>query len=111
MIDSTEERNKIAHSSGAAAVDMETEFIARACAEHGIPLLSLRIITDTPRQPFPAPPEILFNIEQQRTDMATLATFLVAHPGCVPQLVQFTRRIAAARKILANALVAILGEL
>src|SRR5437879_6173656 len=50
LIDSNDERNKIAHTSGAAAVDMETEFIARACAEHGIPLLSLRVITDTPRE-------------------------------------------------------------
>src|SRR5438874_6816055 len=40
LIDSSEERERIARESGAAAVDMETEFIACACAEHGIPLLS-----------------------------------------------------------------------
>src|SRR6266498_1446085 len=57
LIDSGEERNKIARTSGAAAVDMETEFIARVCAEHGVPLLSLRVITDTPREPLPAPPK------------------------------------------------------
>src|ERR1041385_7427425 len=31
LIDSSDERNRIARASGAAAVDMETEFIARAC--------------------------------------------------------------------------------
>src|SRR5215471_11133343 len=41
LIDSGEERERIAHESGAAAVDMETEFIARACATHDIPLLAL----------------------------------------------------------------------
>ena len=56
LIDSSEERERIARESGASAVDMETEFIARACAEQRIPLLSLRVITDTPTQPFPAPP-------------------------------------------------------
>jgi nucleoside phosphorylase len=104
LIDSSEERNEIARSTGAAAVDMETEFIARACAEHGIPLLSLRVITDTPREPFPAPPKILFDIERQRTDLPKLARFLLAHPNKIPGLIEFARRIARARKILADAL-------
>ena len=104
LIDSNDERNKIARTSGAAAVDMETEFIARACAEHGIPLLSLRVITDTPSEPFPAPPNVLFDIEQQQTRFLTLATFFLARPNRVPQLIQFARRIARVRKILASAL-------
>ena len=104
LIDSSDERNRTARASGAAAVDMETEFIARGCAEHGIPLLSLRGISDTPRKPFPVAPEILFNLERQRTDMAALATFLVAHPGLIPRLIQFARRIARVRKLLASAL-------
>ena len=111
LIDSNDERNEIARTSGAAAVDMETEFIARACAEHGIPLLSLRVITDTPREPFPAPPNVLFAIEQQRTRFLTLATFFLAHPNRLPRLVQFARRIAKARKTLADALVALINKL
>jgi nucleoside phosphorylase len=111
LIDSNDERNKIARTSGAAAVDMETEFIARACAEHGIPLLSLRVITDTPREPFPAPPNVLFDIEQQQTRFLTLATFFLARPNRVPQLIQFARRIARVRKILASALVGLVNKL
>lgn len=111
LIDSSEERERIERESGAAAVDMETEFIARACAAHGIPLLSLRVITDTPLNSFPAPPHVLFDIEQQRTRMTALAKFFLAHPNRVPRLVQFARRIAQARKTLANALVEIVREL
>ena len=58
LIDSRGERNKLALTSGAVAVDMETEFIARACAAHGIPVLSLRVISDTPKELFPAPANI-----------------------------------------------------
>jgi nucleoside phosphorylase len=105
LIDSSDERNKLARTSGAAAVDMETEFIARACAAHGIPLLSLRVITDTPREPFPAPAHVLFDIAKQRTDLPKLATFFLAHPNRIPRLIQFARRVANARKILATALV------
>ena len=107
LIDSSNERNKISRASNAAAVDMETEFIARACATHGIPLLSLRVITDTPTQPFPAPPSVLFDIQQQRTDMAVLAKFFLAHPTRLPGLIQFGRKIARAKKILASALNAV----
>jgi adenosylhomocysteine nucleosidase len=111
LIDSSDERNKIARTSGAAAVDMETESIARACATHGLPLLSLRVITDTPREPFPAPPNILFDMKQQRTHMTALAIFFLAHPNRLPRLVQFARRIAQARKTLADALVALINKL
>jgi nucleoside phosphorylase len=111
LIDSSEERNRIARASGAAAVDMETEFIARACAEHAIPLLSLRVITDTPQKLFPAPPNILFDIEHQRTNLVKFATFFLGHLHRVPRLVQFARRISQARKTLAAALIALLREL
>jgi adenosylhomocysteine nucleosidase len=111
LVDSAEERNRIVRASGAAAVDMETEFIARACAEHGIPLLSLRIITDTPRQPFPAPPKILFDIEQQRVPMLALAKFFLLHPNCIPRLVHFARTITRARKTLTSALATVVREL
>jgi len=111
LIDSSDERTEIARTSGAAAVDMETEFIARACAAHAIPMLSLRVITDTPREPFPAPAHILFDIAKQRTDLPKLATFFLAHPNRIPGLLQFARKIAHARKTLADALVAIVREL
>jgi nucleoside phosphorylase len=110
-IDSREERERIARESGAAAVDMETEFIARACAAHAVPLLSLRVITDTPLESFPAPPDVLFDIEQQRTHLTALATFFLAHPNRVLRLVQFAKRIARARKTLSNALIHIVREL
>jgi adenosylhomocysteine nucleosidase len=107
LIDSSEERTKLAHTSGAVAVDMETEFIARACAERGIPLLSLRVITDTPQQVFPAPPNVLFDMAKQKTDLVKLAKFFVTHPHRVLRLAQFTIGISRARKMLSNALVAV----
>jgi Phosphorylase superfamily len=111
LINSGEDRNKLALTSGAMAVDMETEFIARACAAQGIPLLSLRVISDTPKELFPAPSHVLFDIERQQTQMLKLAMYLFAHPHRVPRLVQFARRIARAKKILANAVVDFLRTL
>jgi len=111
LIDSSEERERIARESGASAVDMETEFIAQACATHGIPLLSLRVITDTPTQPFPAPPSVLFDIQQQRTHIAALAKFFLLNPSRLANLIRFASRIAGARTTLTNVLVEIVRNL
>jgi nucleoside phosphorylase len=111
MIDSNEERNKIAQATGAAAVDMETEFIARACAEHGVPLVSLRAISDTARQPLPAPPHVLFDIENQRTDMMQLVQYFCKHPTRLQGLIGFTSQISRAREALTKALVAVVTAL
>jgi len=111
VIDSSEERERIARDSEAAAVDMETEFIARACAVHGIPLLSLRVITDTPTQAFPAPPNILFDIGRQRTRVLRFAMFFLKRPNRASSLIQFARRIARARTALANALIDLVRNL
>lgn len=104
IIDSIEERQKIAQTTGAAAVDMETEFIARGCAEHGVSLLSLRVISDTPSEPFPGPSKILFDVERQRTNAMKLSLYLLRHPAAFPRLILFARRIGRAQRTLANAL-------
>ena len=98
IIDSIDARHKIAQTTGAAAIDMETEFIARGCAEHGVPLLSLRVISDSPNEPFPGPSKILFDVERQRTNAMKLSLHLLRHPTAIPQLILFGRRIARARR-------------
>jgi adenosylhomocysteine nucleosidase len=104
VIDSKSERDRWAAESGAGAVDMETEFIAAACAAHHVPMLSLRVMSDTSAEPFPAPPGVLFDLEKQKTNFARLTRYLVAHPGAVMRLNAFRRRIALARQSLTNAL-------
>jgi nucleoside phosphorylase len=111
IIDSIEERKRIAQTTFASAVDMETEFIARACAQYGTPLLSLRVISDTPANPFPARSQVLFDVMKQRTDTLKFASFFLVHPNRLPRLIQFARRIARARETLANALFEVVRNL
>ena len=111
IVDSIVERNKIAQGHGTAAVDMETEIIARACAACGVPLVSLRVISDSLSEPFPVPPFVLFDIEQQRTDFAKLIPYLLRHPGTTWHLLRFARQIARAREALTNAIVDLVARL
>lgn len=108
IIETQAEREEFARQHHAIAVDMETEWIAQACAERKIPLLSLRVISDTAAAPFPAPPGVLFDVERQATRPGRLATYLLRHPLRVVRLIRFARQIASARANLAKALVALL---
>jgi nucleoside phosphorylase len=108
MIESIAEREQLATKTGAAAVDMETEFIAEACADRELPILSLRAISDTPSEPFPAPAHVLFDVEKQKTDFRRIAFYLVTHPGAFSRLNVFRERVAIARKALATTLERIL---
>ena len=104
IIASESERDRWARESGAVAVDMETEFIAAACTAHGVPMLSLRVISDTPSEPLPAPPEILFDVEKQKTNFGQLGYYLVTHPTAFKRLTMFRRQIVLARRSLTAAL-------
>src|SRR4029077_11179289 len=62
MIESIGQRETLNKRTGAVAVDMETETIAELCAAHDLPMLSLRVISDTADEPFPAPANVLFDL-------------------------------------------------
>ena len=104
VIDLKSERDRWAAESGAAAVDMETEFIAAACAAHRVPMLSLRVITDTPSQPLPAPSNLLFDLKRQKTNFGRLMLYLVTHPSAIQRLNTFRQRVGLARQSLTSAL-------
>ena len=103
MIDSPAERQALARG-GADAIDMETEFIAAACAAANVPMISLRVISDTPAAPFPAPPQVMFSVERQGTSFMPLFVHLLLHPAAIGRFISFARQIAHARQALKQAL-------
>ena len=111
IVDSISARNEIARGSGAAAVDMETGAIVAVCNAHGIPLLSLRAISDSPNEPFPAPPSVLFDTELQRTRFGRLLVYMLRHPVSCWRLVRFGKQIARVRANLTDAIGGLLKEI
>jgi nucleoside phosphorylase len=97
VIESREERARLAHDHRAVAVDMETECIASACASRGLPLLSLRAISDTPGRPLPAPANVLFDLARQGPVVSRLTAYLLTHPSAIIRLARFARQVRVAR--------------
>ncbi len=111
VIESAAERETLQGESGALAVDMESSAIAAACAERELPMLSLRVISDTAAAPFPVPLPVLFDLERQATNARRLAGHLLTHPSAIVRLLRFSRQIAAARAELAAGLATLLRSL
>lgn len=110
IVHSSSSRSELAHVHGADAVDMETDFIAQACAATAIPMLSLRVISDTRRHPFPAPPDVLFDVQHQRTNLAGVVFYIGTHPTALPQFIRFARQIKLARAALTDAVASVVNS-
>lgn len=111
IVDLAMERYAVSRERGAIAIDMETETIARICAEKSIPILGLRVITDSPIAPFPVPPHILFDMKKQRTDLLRLVSYIARKPASIKRLAKFAKQLTMAKAKLADALVAVLPAL
>jgi len=111
IIDPAADRYAIGREHGAIAVDMETATIARLCAAASIPMLALRVVSDSPATPFPAPPNVLFDIEKQRTDFSQLLSYIARNPTSAIRLAEFSRQIVIAKTKLAAALASIIAAL
>lgn len=107
VVDPATDRYAIGREHGAIAIDMETTVIARLCAGWAVPMLGLRVISDSPAAPFPAPPSVLFDLEKQRTRFSQLLPYLARNPSAIARLVNFSKQIAYARTKLSDALCAI----
>ena len=111
IIDPAIDRYEIGREHGAIAIDMETETIARLCAEKSIPELALRVVSDSPAAPFPMPPNLLFDIEKQRTNFFLLLSYIARNPSSWIHLAQFAKQITRAKTKLADALGAVIHAL
>jgi nucleoside phosphorylase len=111
IIDPAVDRYEIGRQHGAIAIDMETETIARLCTEKAIPVLALRVISDSPAAPFPMPPSVLFDIEKQHTNFFALFGYIVHNPVSAIHLAQFSKQITHAKTKLADALCAVIHAL
>ena len=98
--DVVEERRLIAKQYSADAIDMETEVIARSCNARGIPMASMRVISDSLTARFPAPPDVLFDLDRQKTKFSRLVPYVLTHPFALGRLIAFAGQINHSRSRL-----------
>ncbi len=110
-LETSAEKAALHAATGALAVDMETAWIADVCTGAGVPLLSLRVISDAAAQSFPVPGRILFDAARQRPRYVALPLWLLAHPAHIAPFAAFVRGLPPARARLTRALRRLLPHL
>lgn len=92
----------LALTTGAIAVDMESQPIATACTRAGVPLLVVRVISDSASEPMPLPFAEWFDLARQRPRPVRLVAWLTLHPSRIVPFARFVRGLALARRTLAD---------
>ncbi len=105
------DKEKLAIENSAGAVDMETAAIVACCSEKGIPVLSVRAISDVASQSLPVPFKVWFDDDVQRPRTLALLWFLLRHPEKFSLFVDFVGNVFLARKNLARFLCGCLDAL
>lgn len=103
-VESARAKAALHRDTGALAVDMETAWIAEVCAAAGVPLLSLRVVSDAAGDDFPVPGHVLYDAARQRPRYLALPIWLALHPGRIGPFMRFVRGLGPARERLTRAL-------
>jgi adenosylhomocysteine nucleosidase len=90
-------------------LEMETTGIARVAAEHGIPLLSIRAISDGPRAPIPFNLEAMMD-EEDTLRIGEIIKTILGYPRMIPQLFRMALNTKIAAQNAAIALIAALSQ-
>ena len=90
-------------------LEMETAGIAQVAAQHGIPLLGIRAISDTLKEPLPF--RIAdFTDEELNLQVGKLIKTMIQHPHTLPRFMRFRRNVQIAAQNLAIAVVEALRQ-
>lgn len=101
------EKRALRESTGADAVDMESEIIGSVCREAGIPFTLVRVILDEAGEDLP----LDFNqcmTENQEMSYTRLVRALWKSPGKIAALIEFQKQCRAAARTLAMTLAKII---
>ena len=104
ILETSHDKVSLGKSSGALACDLETAHLHRVCSEAGIPMLSVRTISDTCEQNLALPGEVLINPETGNPDPAAVFHYIFQHPAKAAQLAKLVSGARAAQQSLAKAL-------
>ncbi len=106
-VEDSAEKHDLARRTGAMAVDMETSAIHAICHAAGVPMISVRAISDTAADALPVPFATWFDQARQAPRVFALLRYLARHPARIRPFARFVQGVTKARRELTSALLEI----
>jgi hypothetical protein len=94
---------------GVLAVDMESAYLADWAERRGIPFLAIRVVSDTPSEPWAAEAGP-FVEPDGRLKLGVLFAHLLRHPFAISRMIPLARKLRKATAHLTRGIHAFLGE-
>lgn len=104
ILETGEAKRQCGMESGALAGDLESEHLHRVCLAAGIPMLSVRTVSDTMEQDLPLPGNILIDPTSGRSDPGSIFRYLFRHPTKAAGFAKLVADAKSAQVSLAQAL-------
>ena len=111
ILERAEDKRCLGLETGCLACDLETAQLAEVCAERGLPMLSVRCISDALEDDLPVPADVLLNPQTGRPNPFMLFRYLVSHPSCVTGFGNLLKNSRMAQVQLTEGLEEILPQL
>jgi adenosylhomocysteine nucleosidase len=108
ILESAEDKRFLGLRTGCLAGDLETAHLARICGDRGLPMLSVRCISDAMEDDLPVPADVLLNPKTGRPDSLALFRHLISRPSSVAGFNKLLKNSRVAQDHLARGLEEIL---
>ncbi len=104
IVETSAEKLRLGAETSSMVADLETSHLAEICQRRGIPLVSVRCISDAAGDDMPVPADVLMNPLTGRPEPLALFRHLVSKPSCVPAFNALLRNAKTAQLTLAKGL-------
>ena len=111
ILETAEDKKLLGMQTGCLASDLETAHLALVCATRGLPMLSVRCISDCLEDDLPVPAGVLVNPRTGRPDPLALFRYLIGHPSSTAGFNQLLKNSRLAQDQLAKGLEEVLSQL
>jgi adenosylhomocysteine nucleosidase len=111
ILERAEDKSRVGRETGCLAGDLETAELAKICAERGLPMLSVRCISDALEDDLPVPASVLLNPQTGRPDPPALFRHLISHPSSISGFNKLLKNSRTAQVQLAKGLEKLLPQI
>lgn len=104
ILETSVQKLEMGRKTGALAGDLESAHLQTVCQAAGVPMLSVRSISDTAEADLPLPAQVLVNPQTGRSDPSLIFQYLFRHPSKAAQFAALVRDARTAQRSLGAAL-------